>query len=69
MLRALDVSSGALNIAGICGVPFVGAAATVVDGIVKTCEEVKVHKVWAQIRTFWNVKLMEYTAKDKATFE
>ena len=46
MLRVLDASSGALNIAGsLCGVPFVGAAAVLVEQIVQTCDEVKVHKV------------------------
>ncbi|KDR81397.1 hypothetical protein GALMADRAFT_89278 [Galerina marginata CBS 339.88] len=45
MLRVLDASNGALTLAGsLCGVPFVGAAAVVVDSIVKTCGEVKVHK-------------------------
>ncbi|KAF8906038.1 TKL/TKL-ccin protein kinase [Gymnopilus junonius] len=45
MLRVIDGANDALAIAGsLCGVPFVGAAAVVIDKIVKTCNEVKVHK-------------------------
>ena len=46
MRRVLDASTGALNIAGsLCGVPFVGAAAIIVNDIVKACDEVKAQKV------------------------
>ncbi|CAA7267978.1 unnamed protein product [Cyclocybe aegerita] len=45
-LRALEASTGALNIAAsLCGIPFVGAIAIAVEEIVKTCGEVKTHKV------------------------
>ena len=46
MRRVLDVSTGALNIAGsLCGIPFVGAAAIIVSDIVQACDEVKAQKV------------------------
>lgn len=46
MLRVANTANDALTIAGLLSpVPFVGAAAVVVDKIVKTCNEVKVHKV------------------------
>ncbi|KAJ3517797.1 hypothetical protein NLJ89_g281 [Agrocybe chaxingu] len=45
-LRVLEASTGALNIAAsLCGIPFVGAIAIAVEEIVKTCGEVKTHKV------------------------
>jgi len=45
MLRVLGASGGVLNVAGaVGGVPCVGVAAIVVDEIVKTCDEVKLHK-------------------------
>ncbi|KAF8803631.1 TKL/TKL-ccin protein kinase [Phlegmacium glaucopus] len=45
MRRVIDTSTSALNIAGsLCGVPFVGAAAIIVNDIVRACDEVKAQK-------------------------
>ncbi|PPQ63201.1 hypothetical protein CVT24_005746 [Panaeolus cyanescens] len=45
MLRILEASGDALNLAGsLSGVPLVGAAAILVQEIVKTCEDIKAHK-------------------------
>lgn len=50
MLRIVEASGGILNIASsLSGVPFLGAAALIVQEIVKTCDDIKVHKVCLNI--------------------
>lgn len=46
MLKATtSAASGALNIAGTVGVPFVGVAGIVLQDIINTCDEVKIYRV------------------------
>jgi hypothetical protein len=45
MLRALEVSARPLNMAGACGIPFIGIAGFIVQDIVDICKELKLHKV------------------------
>ncbi|KAF8163093.1 TKL/TKL-ccin protein kinase [Crassisporium funariophilum] len=67
MRRVLDASTGALTIAGsLCGVPFVGAAAVIVEDIVKTCDEVRAHKKKAKQLSHKCVQLLN-TLNDQAS--
>ena len=51
MLRVLEASAGTLNMAGACGIPFIGAAGIVVQDIIKICDDLKLHKVPPNILT------------------
>jgi len=51
MLRVLEASAGTLNMAGACGVPFIGIAGVIVQDIIKICDDLKLHKVRPSILT------------------
>jgi hypothetical protein len=46
MMNVIRPSLSALEIAGsLCGVPYVGAAAILLQDIARSCEDVAIHKV------------------------
>jgi hypothetical protein len=68
MRRVIGASVGALTIAGsLCGVPYVGAAAIIVNDIVQTCDEVKAQKV--RFSSFQHRLISLCSEKVKTTFK